>query len=1057
MAKSGVVLVIFLTVAPAWPQTTQALIFGRVVDSQTGEPVTAAVTLDGGKATARTDRAGLFALPLVSPGRHALRIEAAGYQPQELHELDLAVASRADFLFRLRPLADVWEQGQYRGVFFPEREGVLMFFGPDVDTSRSGSFEATRGVKASLASTLSQVASRSHIMALPLARRDTYSLLVTQPGVTADLATGRGYGLSVNGQRPSASMFLLDGLENSDYLVSGPLATVAPEAVEEYRVSTSNFSAEYGRASGYLANVVTRPGGAAWHGLAYLYARHEVLNANGFQQNRQGLPRNPVREWQPGVWLGGPLRAERLFLSAAVEFLRFRSAFDREPYRLPGRGFSPPPGSPAARLVGTYRVPSADSPAPSAVVDLAPPSTLRRYLALPRLDWVSRDGGHRVLGRIAASGVRRPDFVWTPYPDFVMPLRQDTLGVALVSTLALRPTWTNEAKLGWSLDPLRFPRPHPEVPSLRSFDGTVLPGSPAFYGYRNRSRSWQLEDNLVWAGGSHVLKLGGGLLLRGLEGYLTAGRDGLYSFDNLEQFAAGRPNAFLVGLSRAALAEGRRVNLGGSDFDRQYGYRQFHLFAQDNWKLAPRLSLNYGLRYESFGAPRNTGRIKDPYVEPDTGASLRERLKGARLRFPAAGEQRLYDADRNNWAARLGFAVGLRDNARTLVRGAYGLFYDRPFDNLWQNVRNNIFQLGGALVTSPVDFLAPLSPDSAVVRATEPNVGIDGLTLYQPGLRDAYVHSYFFGLQHQFASSVALELHGLGALGRKLIVTDQVNREDSEERTSANRRGRLNPQLPLILYRSNQGGSNYHALAASMRYRGRSRMIEATYTWGHSIDNQSEPLAGDFFDLRQWNRDASGAGSFTRQFDSRADRGSADFDQRHNVVLISSWELPGGWTVAQLAAFRAGFPFSARAISSPFFEALVGNRPDLTTAPLYLDELATGGKRLLNLAAFRQPAPGRIGNLGRNALAGPGMFSIDLAAGRRFALPWWRESVRVTLLADVFNVLNHANLGNPAEALTDPDFGLATYGRRGREAGFPALTPLAETPRQVQLLLRVEF
>src|SRR5687768_7206385 len=120
---------------------------------------------------------------------------------------------------------------------------------------------------------------------LPLAGRDTYTMLVTQPGVTSDAATARGLGLSVNGQRPSASNFLLDGLENNNYLSSGPLTAAVPEFVQEYRISTNNYSAQYGRTSGFLANAMTRSGSNAFHGFGYLYFKNEALNANDFQRN----------------------------------------------------------------------------------------------------------------------------------------------------------------------------------------------------------------------------------------------------------------------------------------------------------------------------------------------------------------------------------------------------------------------------------------------------------------------------------------------------------------------------------------------------------------------------------------------------------------------------------------------------------------------------------------------------------------------------------------------------------------------------------------------------
>src|SRR5262249_53039862 len=197
-------------------------------------------------------------LPWLPRGPYRLRGTADQYQARELHEMELPVAAFLEINFRLRPLADVWEQGQYGSVFLPGTRSVLTFYGPDVDTSRSGSFEANRGNGGGLESTISQVIDPALVRDLPLAGRDVYTALAMQPGVTSDTTTARGLGLAINGQRPSASNFLLDGLENNNYLITGPLTPVAPEAVQEYRISTNNFSSEYGRSSGFLANAVTR-------------------------------------------------------------------------------------------------------------------------------------------------------------------------------------------------------------------------------------------------------------------------------------------------------------------------------------------------------------------------------------------------------------------------------------------------------------------------------------------------------------------------------------------------------------------------------------------------------------------------------------------------------------------------------------------------------------------------------------------------------------------------------------------------------------------------------
>src|SRR5262249_26317833 len=148
-------------------------------------------------------------------------------------------------------------------------------------------------------------------------------------------------------------------------------------------------------------------------------------------------------------------------------------------------------------------------------------------------------------------------------------------------------------------------RAHPEIPTLGSFDGAALPGSPAFYAYRNRSQNWELVENLLWARGRHIAKVGGGLLLRRLDGFLTAGRDPEFLFGTIIDFALAQPNLLAAAVNRLDLPK-----LVSPPYDREYRYNQYSFFAQDSFKATLRLVLNFGARYENFGAPRNVGPVK---------------------------------------------------------------------------------------------------------------------------------------------------------------------------------------------------------------------------------------------------------------------------------------------------------------------------------------------------------------------------------------------------------------------------------------------------------------
>ena len=622
---------------PAMAQTTQGLISGRISDLRTGLPIGAAQVTYSSVTTnltgaAASDSAGNYYLAQLSPGFYRIRITAPKYQAQEVHEMELEVAGRLELNFQLRPLSDVWEAGQYRSVFLPGSKKVVTFYGPDVDSSRSALVGNNQGVKGALEATISQVVDPVQISDLPLAGRDAYTLLVLQPGVTADTTTARSLGLSSNGQRPSASNFLLDGLENNNYLVTGPLNPIAPEAIQEYRVSTNNYSAEYGRTSGYIANAVTRAGTNEWHGLLYADIKNSALNANDFQSNRLGQAIAPVREIEPGLRVGGPIHRDTTFVSISFDFLRSRNRTAPRTYLLPTPNLiaSTAPDSIARKLLTQFAPPLVNGTGLTAPYVAAPPVTVDRPTGLVRLDHLFGGGSERLMGRFSSTDTSRPDFQWTPYKDFSSGLSERTYSVAVSLESSLKPGLINELRFGGTIDDLNLDRPHREIPIL-TVANVSLPGSPVFSRFTNRIETGELLDNLTWTHGRHVATVGGGILVRDISGTLTAGEDGQYGFATIADFAADRPNVFRVPLDRQALP-----SFTLPVFGREYRSNEFFLFAQDAFRVTSRFVVNYGVRYESFGAPQNVGSVKDALVELGSGSDIATRLATARLVRPPA-------------------------------------------------------------------------------------------------------------------------------------------------------------------------------------------------------------------------------------------------------------------------------------------------------------------------------------------------------------------------------------------------------------------------------------
>lgn len=1066
-------------------QTTQGLISGRLLDSRTGRAVSGAQVACSEESTGTTadgvsDNNGFYVLPLLPPGYYSIRVTAGGYQSQEAQELELAVAGRLEVNFLMRPLNDVWEAGLYRSIFLPGSQTIVTFYGPDVDPSHSGNFEGVRGQQGALESSVSEVVDPVEVDNLPLQGRDVYSLLFALPAVTSEGQAALGLGLSVNGQRPSSSNFLLDGVENNNYLITGPLTPIAPEAIQEYRVSISDYSAQYGRTNGYIANAVTRAGSDQYHGVAYFYFGNEALDANTFQRNLIGLGRPLDRAPRPGFQAGGPLLRKRLYISGAYERFIGRQRQDPQTYYLPTTALADalPNGSLAQQLLTQYTSPYqpassscslSDGTGCFAPVSLQPPLSLDQTVGLVRLDYIPPGGAHHVLARVAYENVGRPNLAWSPYEQFSTAYDESDVAAMLGDQWAITPRVTNEVRASFSYDNTGFGAAG-QVPTLQVPVNTALgeqlltlPGSTTVYPYENNSHSVELLDNLVWTHGRHVMIFGGGVLLRRINGFDAVQANGIYTFNDLNNFANGTPSFLQAPINRADIS-----NLSLPDFNTQYVDRQYDLFAQDSFRATSRLTLNYGLRYDHFGAPHSIGSNRTPILELGPGNTLLERLSSSTLNFSGGPAGLLYQPDNHDFGVRLGFSYGVVRSGRTLLRGGYGIFYDRPFDNLWETTRNNVADF--AIIPfsgTPINYSQPLAYalPAFASQYTPYLTSVPNLTFFQPSLRNGYTQDIFLGIEQRVSENLTVDVNGMSALGRDLLTNDTLGFNNLFNGSQ--------PGIPpgqLVTYRANQGISDYYALTIQARYhRGRS-LLQGAYTWSHSIDNQSDPLGLDLSSFGFTSGlpavpDQYTAGFATPQ-DSNGDRGNSDFDERHNLVLLGVYELPAvqshhwlnvlsrDWTIAGVGALRSGFPYTVYSL---------GGLKGFARANI-LDPAQTRGSgqpagpgevELLNAAGFG-PAGGPGEPAGRNAFIGPGFVNLDLSVNRAFTVRGLPESSRLILRADFFNALNHANLNNPYPVLAD-GFGLATYGRIVTPSGFPTPEPLAETPRQIQLSIRLRF
>jgi hypothetical protein len=1062
--------------SPLYSQTTQGIILGVITDSVTGLRISTATILcvrtdTMAAQSAASDSRGSYAVAGLSPAGYIITVSAPGYQTQQARAIDLPVSGRIDLKFRLRPLYDLWEAGRFRSWIMPQSQQSLDFYGPDVDASRIAVFSANTGSIAPLDNSRSDVITQYDIQSLPLTGRDVYTMLMLLPGVTADTTTERGLGFSVNGQRPSSSNYLLDGVENNNLLVTGPLTAVVPEFLQEYRISTSNYSAEYGRTSGFVANAVTRTGGNAWHADLFAHWESQWLDANGFQENAGGIARAPFKEWEPGMVVSGPVLRDRLFVSGGFVTTRFRSQDDPQTFVLPTKTFvnSLTPASFAGQYLHQY-VPEAQPSGPGdfGSTVISPPATFNRLSGILRLDDSFRKATQHLFARLWLDQYDLPDLVFDPYPQFSTGLQQKSASVAVGLISQITPSILNEVRSSRTGDSARLSTFQPAgVPELavntvqagsQSYS-VILPGSSSAYNYWNRGTTWEALDNITWVKGGHVAKGGVGWLQRSPE--LQLANYSMLQFANLSDFAEGQPSQLVAESDRLSPTTGPVAP------DRSYRYRQFYAFAQDSYHATSRLMFDYGIRYEYYGPPLNIGPQKDLLIELGPGAGIQTALEGAGYSLAAGGNQPIIPSRGSNWAPRAGLAWDLTGRGTTVLRASYGIFYDPLFDNLWENVIQNRYQTSTTSFTQPVALPAPLTSLQAAGTPEPSNDFANGL-IFQPDLRAPLIQSAFLGVQQIFALGLTLEVDALASRGRGLITTDVVNREDSVFPSPNNLFGRLQPDLGNLDYRANQGSSDYRALVAALRFHRSWISGQVSYTWSHSIDNQSDPLVGTFLSFNQLasaTQSETYYSSFTRQFASNLDRGNSDFDQRQNLVFFATYRLPGilrGWTIAGMGAVRSGLPFtvySGPILNQPYGSETIDNpRADLILpTQVYTSQPYPGGRILLNPAAFQSAQPNSLGNSGRNAFFGPGLVNVDASLARSFRAHTWNETFFVTVRADFYNALNHANLGNPSANLGAPSFGVAQYGRTEVASGFPLLQPLTESARQIQLMVQVHF
>lgn len=510
------------------------------------------------------------------------------------------------------------------------------------------------------------------------------------------------------------------------------------------------------------------------------------------------------------------------------------------------------------------------------------------------------------------------------------------------------------------------------------------------------------------------------------------------------------------------------------DYYRGYRANEMAAYFQDDWRITKTLTFNLGLRYDYFGPPHNykpgidsnfyfgtnvtpvktTSNnpffpINDPlYAEVATG-NFQVRNNG------------IWNKDTNNWGPRLGFAWDTMGNQKLVVRGGYGIGYDRMYNNIFENIRFNppyfCFCQFGALVNgvpgggleTPGIYTVPFTSTSAFV---DPNI-LPVLPLSSPRHMDQnlvtpYYEQATLGLQWEIKPGWVMEANYIGTYGKKLIGIVSINTFDGRTVGNGFSSKRPNPNIGSDNFRTNAFASNYGGLQVSLRKRFASGLqFNANYTYSKAIDTLSDTFSG-----KQGTTP-------TDNMDINNDRGPADFDLRHRFVTSFLYDLPfaknnrwiGGWSISGIVSLQSGVPFSV------FDSAYDSNKDGLfedrvsyigsgaiTNAVLGKGSPADGYMSASNFADTVCPASVNQGlwcdgGSSRNALTGPGYKNIDFGVTKRFRIT---EGTSISLMANFFNIFNHTNFENPDNNWNDASFGLSRA---------------AHDPRITQLALRFDF
>jgi hypothetical protein len=1101
MIRRGVFFLGYLAFAlsvaphPVLAQAVSGTILGTVTDSSGAVMSNAKITVvNEGTGLTRTvvaDAGGDFTAPSLPTGRYTVIAEAVGFKTLSLSNIQLGVDQRARIDLKL-----------------------------DVGSvSESVTIEAKAPLLQTSSSELGTTVTNQQIEALPLNGRNFVNLTRTVPGVlrgipganidgAGSLAWRASASFSANGQRPRDNNFMLDGVDNNETWLQTVVIFPSVDSLDEFKLQTSTYSAEFGRSLGGVVNLQIKSGTNLLRGSAFEFHRDDAFDANNFFNNRAGRAKPQFRQNQFGGTVGGPVFKDKTFFFASYQGHReqqgqtFLSTVPSLAMRAGNFAalnrviFDPLTGQPfAGNIIPADRI---DPVAKSILAQLYPePNTAGRtqangqtidnYLINPIKERQDNQidtkvdhnltSSNRFFARYSFQKTHRVQPATLPHGDAGATFGAGDGNIkgqslAINDTQTLANNWLNEFRFGWSsikffmtsIDYGTNPAQAVGLPGINLNSVTSAMSQLTFSNIRNlgangnqplitNQNDFQFFDNVTWSRGRHTAKAGGSLTLRSREILNADSIVGVFNFNNnMTSNCAGQgpgcsvnsATGFDVASFMLGLVNSKTRNL----FDAgTYTEKRPEIasYLQDDFRATRKLTLNLGLRWDVYV----------PWVEIQNRQSNFDETTG---RFVVASPDAviagvkvgryLQTYSRRDIGPRFGFAYDLKGDGKTLVRGGFGIFWNyTPGGTSSSKAQNPPFLQSTSLTPTPTAYGSNL----LLKDGLPPPPGVD------PNRPAAGTTRSIFDIKFRDAYARQWNLNVQRGLATNYMV--EVAYVGSQGRQMI-LKGDPNQARPVVGVTDSNVNRPYAAVSPALRSIGQ---VQSTGTLDyHGLLVKFQRRFADnfsFLNSYTWgkamdlNSDNDGTVTLTNVYDPQYNRGPADYDITH--TFSSSWiyELPwartklyGGWQVSGILLLRGGLPLTVTQTQGVASTG-TGNRPNRVCDGRLSNPTID---RWFDTSCFVSPADvtGTYGDAGRGILRGPGAFNIDASLIKNTKVGRYTTEFRV----EAFNLLNHPQFANP-----NTQIGNAAVGTISAMLSSPSCSLCGTTERQVQLGVKVRF